>query len=106
MKYDSWENMVDAQAVAFSSLCARNERLNELAEKADTDGYNSLTEAERNEFVALMDGVNDNPFFSLRCEEEWDEMDEQEHPELFEEPNSWDELEKESYADLFGPWWE
>jgi hypothetical protein len=33
-------------------------------------------------------------------------MDEQEHPELFEEPNSWDELEKESYADLFGPWWE
>lgn len=106
MKYDSWEDMVDAQAIAFSALCAQNERLTELADKAD-DGFDLMSEAEQDELFALWENVHNNPFFATRCEKEWEEMDEQEHPEMpEEEPNSWDELEKESYEDLFGPWWE
>lgn len=106
MKYDSWEDMIDAQAMAFSALCAQNERLTELADKAD-DGFDLMSEAEQDELFTLWEGVHNNPFFAMRCEKEWEEMDEQEHPEMpEEEPNSWDELEKESYEDLFGPWWE
>jgi uncharacterized membrane protein len=106
MKYDSWEDMVDAQAIAFSTLCAQNERLTELADKAD-DGFNFMEEAEQDELFTLLDEVYNDPFFSRRCEKEREEMDEQEHPEMSEEePNNWDELEKESYVDLFGPWWE
>ena len=107
MKYDSWEDMVDAQAQAFMALCNQNQRLTELAEKADENGYNALTTAEQNELFSLMEETHDNPFFSARCEKEWEEMDEQEHPDIpEEEPNSWDPLEQESYIDLFGPWWE
>lgn len=106
MKYDSWEDMVDAQAIAFSALCAQNARLTELADKAD-DGFNFMSKAEQDELFALWEGVHNNPFFEARCKKEWEEMDEQEHPEIPEEElNSWDELEKESYEDLFGPWWE
>ena len=106
MKYDSWEDMVNAQAIAFSALCAQNERLAELAEKAD-DGYNFMSKAEQDELFELFEEVHNNPFFSRRCMMEAEEMEEQEHPEIpEEEPNSWDELEKESYEDLFGPWWE
>lgn len=106
MKYNSWEDMIDAQAIAFSALCAQNERLTELADKAD-DGFDLMDEAEQAELFSLLENVQNNPFFSQRCEKEWEKMDEQEHPETpEEEPNSWDELEKESYADLFSPWWE
>lgn len=106
MKYDSWEDMIDAQAIAFSALCAQNERLTELAEKAD-DGYNFLSKAEQDELFTLLEDTHNNPFFSARCAKEWEEMEEQEHPDIpEEEPNSWDELEHESYVDLFGPWWE
>lgn len=104
MKYSSWEDMVDAQAIAFSALCAQNERLTELADKAD-DGFDFMSDAEQDELFALWEGVHNNPFFSARCEKEWEEMDEQEHPEIPKEiPNSWDPLEQESYEDLFGPW--
>jgi hypothetical protein len=106
MKYNSWEDMVNAQAIAFSTLCAQNEQLAELAEKAD-DGYDLMSDAEQAKLFTLCEEVYNNPFFSARCKKEWEEMDEQEHPEIpEEEPNSWDELEKESYEDLFGPWWE
>ena len=106
MKYDSWEDMVDAQARAFCALCAQNERLSELADKAD-DGYDNMDQAEQDELFALWDEVHENPFFSARCEKERAEMDEQERPDIPEEiPNSWDSLEQESYEDLFGPWWE
>ena len=106
MKYDSWEDMVDAQAIAFSALCAQNTRLTELADKAD-DGFNLMSDAEQDELFTLWEGVHNNPFFSARCEKEWEEMDELEHQKMPDEkPNSWDELEKESYEDWFGPWWE
>lgn len=75
MKYDSWEDMVDAQAQAFMTLCNQNPRLVELADKADENGYNALTPAERDEFFLLMEKTHDNPFFSLRCEREWEEME-------------------------------
>ena len=73
MKYDSWEDMVNAQAIAFSKLCAQDARLTELAEKAD-DGYNTLSEAEAQEFFHRAENIYDNPFFSRRCEKEWKEM--------------------------------
>ena len=106
MKYSSWEDMVDAQARAFCALCSQNERLTELADKAD-DGFNFMSESEQNELCALFDEVHNSPFFATRCEREWEEMDEQEHPDMPEEiPNSWDPLEQESYEDRFGRWWE
>ena len=103
MKYDSWDEMVNAQAIAFSQLCSQNARLMELAEKAD-NGYNNMAKAEQDELFHLMEETYDNPFFSRRCEKEREEMEPEEDWE--EETNSWDELEKESYIDLFGPWWE
>lgn len=77
MKYDSWEDMIDAQAIAFSALCAQNKRLTELAEKAD-DGFNFMDETEQDELFSLCENVQNNPFFSRRCEKEWEEMDGQE----------------------------
>ena len=74
MKYSSWEDMVDAQAIAFCALCAQDTRLNELADKAD-DGYNYLTEAEQDELMARWDNVHNNPFFVARCEREWEAME-------------------------------
>ena len=74
MKYSSWEDMVDAQAIAFSALCAQNERLTELADKAD-DGFDFMSDAEQDELFTLWEGVHNNPFFSARCEKEWEEMD-------------------------------
>ena len=100
MKYDSWEDMVDAQAIAFSALCAQNARLTELADKAD-DGFNFMSESEQNELMSLWDEIHETPFFSARCEKEWEEMENQEHPIIKSIPNSWDSLEQESYSDLF-----
>ena len=74
MKYGSWEDMVDAQAIAFCALCAQDERLTELADKAD-DGYNYLTEAEQDELMTRWDMVHNNPFFAARCEREWEAME-------------------------------
>lgn len=106
MKYASWEDMVDAQAIAFAAICSQNERLNELATKAD-EGYNYMTPSEQNELFSLWEEMSDNSFFSLRCETEWEEMDEQENPIMpDEEPNSWDELECESYHDKYDEWWD
>lgn len=106
MKYNSWDDMVDAQAQAFMALCANNARIAELSDKCD-NGYNDLSEEEADELFRLWEEVESNPFFSRRCEAEWEAMDEQEHPVTpDEEPNSWDALEHESYVDLFGPWWE
>ena len=106
MKYQTWEDMVAAQAAAFADLCAQNARLTELADKCD-NGYNDLTEAEADELFALWDEVESNPFFARRCELEREEMEAQERPDSEEEePNSWDPLEHESYVDLYGPWWE
>lgn len=104
MKYDSWEDMVDAQARAFCALCAQNERLTELAEKAD-DGYDHMTEAEQDELMDLWDDIHNNLFFSRRCMKEEEELDMQEHPDMQEEePNSWDIFECESYHDCFDNW--
>lgn len=75
MKYDSWEDMVDAQARAFCALCTQNKRLTELANKADENGYNALTPAEQDELFLLMEKTHDNPFFALRCEREREEME-------------------------------
>jgi len=106
MKYDNWDDMIDTQATAFAMLCSQNARMNELANKAD-DGYNHMSKAEQAEFIKLSDEIFENPFFSNRCEKEWEDMEEQENPDILEErPNSWDPLEEESYVDLFGPWWE
>jgi hypothetical protein len=107
MKYNSWEDMVDAQAIAFCSMCARDSRLSELTNKSDENGFNSLSKAEQDEFFSLSEDVMNNPFFSRRCMNESEEMDMQEHPIMpDEEPNNWDKLEHESYMDLFGHWWE
>ena len=106
MKYNSWEDMVDAQAMAFCALCDQNERLSELADKAE-DGFDNMNKAEQDELFSLWDEVHENPFFSTRCEKEREEMEEQEHPLIPDEiPNSWDYLEQESYADLYGDEWE
>lgn len=79
MKYGSWEEMVNAQAIAFSALCAQNPRLMELADKAD-ESYDSLTPAERDEYAALLDEVHNDPFFARRCAKEREEMEAQERP--------------------------
>ena len=100
MRYNSWEDMVDAQAIAFSALCAQNARLSELADKAD-DGYNFLSDAEQEELEMLMEQVNSNPFFARRCELETEAIEEEENSSVVDDP-----LEQESYVDLFGPWWE
>ena len=92
MKYNSWEDMVDAQATAFSALCAQNEELVKLAEKAD-NGYNNMTTEEQDKLFKLLDETYNNPFFRNRCMKEEEEMEE-------------DPLEYESPVDLFGPWWE
>lgn len=92
MRYTNWEDMVDAQAVAFSALCSQNERLSELVDKAD-EGYNAMSASETDEMFSLMEDVYNNPFFCHRRMMEEEEMEE-------------DELANESYVDLFGPWWE
>ena len=74
MKYDSWEDMIDAQAKAFCALCAQDERLNELAEKAD-NGYDNMSRAEQEELHGLWEKVYNNPFFANRCAQERESME-------------------------------
>lgn len=75
MTNKTWEDMIDEQAIAFSMLCMQNERLAELAEKAD-DGYNFMSEAEQDEMFGLMEDVYDNPFFAPRRVRDWEELEE------------------------------
>lgn len=48
-------------AVAFSSLCAQDARLNYLTDKYDNDP-NSLTDAEFTEMCNRMDKIHNSPF--------------------------------------------